>query len=87
MVVGLHDAKMVLELLEELKLPFGLVLNKVQDKEELAMKYIRETDLNLLVGIPYMEDYQLLGIEGKLITGENTYQILLDRLIKEVGIG
>jgi MinD superfamily P-loop ATPase len=83
---GLHDANMVIELLEELKLPFGLVLNKVQDKEEMAMKYIRENDLNLLVSIPYSEDYQVLGSEGKLLTSKNTYRILLDQLIKEVGI-
>lgn len=83
---GVHDANMVVELLEELACPFGVVLNKVQDKEGHADKYIKENHLKSLTSIPYRKSYQLLGSEGKLLTSENTYQLLLETIVKEVGI-
>ena len=55
---GIHDANMVVELLEDLACPFGVVLNKVQDEERHADKYIRENRLKSLASIPYKKSYQ-----------------------------
>lgn len=83
---GLHDADMVVELLNELKIPFGVVLNKAYDHVHVGQNYIQENLLNLLVRIPYDETYQKLSSKGKLLTGEISYQRILDTIIKGVGI-
>lgn len=83
---GLHDADMVVELLEDLKIPYGIIINKAHDDVSMSLDYIEENHLNLLVRIPYLETYQKLSSQGKLLTSEISYQKILDTIIKGVGL-
>lgn len=49
---GLHDLKLAIETLRELGIPFGVVVNRVFDEENLVSTHCREEGLPLLLQIP-----------------------------------
>jgi MinD superfamily P-loop ATPase len=83
---GLHDADMVVELLNDLSIPFGVIINKAFNEVHMVKDYIKENNLKLLVRIPFNRRYQKLGSEGKLLTNEISYQKTLNTIAKKVGI-
>ncbi len=49
---GLHDLKLAVETLRQLKIPFGIVINRLTEEDDLVQRYCREEQLEILGKIP-----------------------------------
>lgn len=50
---GLHDLKMAVELVNNLNIPYGLIINKLDGGNKFLDEYIGSENINLLGTIPY----------------------------------
>lgn len=54
---GLHDLKLMVELVREMKKPFGLVINKSNLGNRYVYDYAKIEDINILSEIPFSQSY------------------------------
>jgi len=58
---GLHDLRLAIEVLQILKIPFGVVINKYEESYKELENYLNEVKINVLMKIPFdkgiAEDY------------------------------
>lgn len=53
---GLHDLKMAVELVNNLNIPHGLIINKLDEGNNYLDEYIKSEKINLLGTIPYSRE-------------------------------
>ncbi|RLI20883.1 (4Fe-4S)-binding protein [Candidatus Bathyarchaeota archaeon] len=53
---GLHDLKITVEVLEDMGIPFGVVVNRAGIGDKKVYEYCREKDIPVLLEIPYQRD-------------------------------
>ena len=70
-ILGLHDFKMVYELVTIFNKPYGVVLNKCTDEYNPTRQYCVEENINILMEIPYDNELGRLNSNGKVISREN----------------
>lgn len=63
---GLHDLKLMVELVKNLNLPFGLVINKAGLGDDAIYKYIAEEGVQLLGEVPFSKAYASLYAKGNI---------------------
>jgi MinD superfamily P-loop ATPase len=87
---GLHDLKLMLEILEEIEKPFGIVINKAGLGNNDIYELIEAQNLELLGEIPFIQEYASNYANGELLKNipeeisESMYHIvrqLEDRII------
>lgn len=78
---GLSDMKMVVELLREKQIPFGVVINKSGLGNMCVSDYLEEEQIELLTKIPFKKEFAVLYSEGKIISD---YSDLFKEKIEEV---
>jgi len=88
-ILGLHDFKMVYELVKLFKKPLGVVLNKCTNEFNPSKQFCDEVNLKILMEIPYDEELGLLNSDGKVISRVNPrfefmFLDLLESVKKEV---
>jgi MinD superfamily P-loop ATPase len=49
---GLNDLKLAIDVVSELKLPFGVVINRASESDDLVRPYLERHNIRLLVEIP-----------------------------------
>ncbi|MFP4697307.1 MAG: AAA family ATPase [Eubacteriales bacterium] len=89
-VFGVHNMKMVYELIKLFNKPHGAVINKyISEEINLAELFCLDNDINILQRIPF--DYELgkLNSNGKIVSKEfqeykNLFSSLLEKITKEV---
>lgn len=84
---GLHDLKMAIELVKMYDIPFGIVINKDDEKDNIVKKYCREENICILGTIPYSKNAAILYSKGELIYTNLKYKKIFDKIsenIKEV---
>lgn len=64
---GLHDLKMAVKLVEDLNMPYGLIINKLDRGNEFLDEYIRSENINLLGSIPYSRNVAEHYSKGKTL--------------------
>jgi len=63
---GLHDLKMVIELLEEIKQPFAVIINRSEeDSDYLIEDYCEKKGIKILLKIPFSRQIAELYSNGK----------------------
>lgn len=65
---GLSDMKMVVDMLEEMKIPFDVVINKYDEAYEELENYLEEKSINIIGRIPFKKEYAMMYSEGKIIS-------------------
>jgi MinD superfamily P-loop ATPase len=68
---GLHDLKRAISITEEMNIPFGVVINKVTDKDNMIQKYCEEKNINILGIIKYDRKIAELYSKGILLLKYN----------------
>lgn len=63
---GLHDMKLMVELLHDIKKPFGIIINKSGLGNAETYNYIKYENFELLGEIPFMKSYASNYAKGKL---------------------
>ncbi|WP_297089647.1 ATP-binding protein [uncultured Draconibacterium sp.] len=82
---GLHDLKLTVELLDDLKKPFGVIVNKAGLGNNKVFSYLKKNNISLLGEIPFSKNYAKRYSTGKLfesipIEVETTYNSIIDQL-------
>lgn len=77
---GLHDLKMAVELVKKYIIPFGIVINKDDGKDNIVQKYCREENINLIGTIPYNKETAKLYSKGEILYDDINHKAIFDNL-------
>jgi len=61
---GLHDLKITVQVLEEMKIPFGVVINRASIGDKKVYEYCREKNIPILLEIPFQRKIAELYSKG-----------------------
>lgn len=64
---GLHDMKLMVDLLRKLNIPFGVVINKADNQFTETIQYLTEEQIELLGEIPFKTEYAQNYAKGQLL--------------------
>ena len=81
---GLHDLKLAVELVRMYNIPFGIVINKDDGKDNIIKKYCREENIGLLGTIPYDKNTAVLYSKGEILYDDMQHKMVFDKISKEV---
>lgn len=82
---GLSDMKLVVKLLRDLKIPFGIVINKADSKENLVESYCQEEGIEILEKIPFDREIAKNYSEGNIIADVlPEYRKSFEKILKRV---
>ena len=86
---GLHDLKLMVELLAEVNLPFGVIINKAGSGDQAIYRYLEDEKIDILGEIPFDRLYAEKYSKGKLfdeIPGKirSAYEQLMHELEKKM---
>lgn len=84
---GLHDMKMAVELVKMFNIPFGVVINKDDGKDNIIKKYCIENGIPIIGTMPYSKDVAVIYSKGDILYKDSKYSYIFDELsakIKEV---
>lgn len=81
---GLHDLKMAVGVVKMYNIPFGIVINKDDEKDNIIKRYCREEKIKLLGTIPYSKNTAVLYSKGEILYDDSHHKVLFDELSKEV---
>jgi MinD superfamily P-loop ATPase len=81
---GLHDLKMAVELVKMYEIPFGIIINKDDGKENIIKKYCKDEDIGLIGTIPYNKNTAVLYSNGEILYDDLDHKSLFDELAKQV---
>lgn len=81
---GLHDLKMAVKLVKMYNIPFGIVINKDDDKDNIIKKYCRDEKINLFGTIPYRKETAVLYSKGKILYEDFQHRKIFDELTEAV---
>ncbi|RLI40771.1 (4Fe-4S)-binding protein [Candidatus Bathyarchaeota archaeon] len=87
---GLHDLKITVEVLENMGIPFGVVVNRAGIGDKKVYEYCRENDIPVLLEIPYQRDiaeFYSRGVPFSLEIPEwkEKFRTLFERIKESVG--
>jgi len=88
---GLNDLKITVELINELKIPFRVIVNKAGLGSNEMYSYLAENKIELLGEIPFSKNYAAQYSKGDILKNipseiEKIYQTIGDRLISEINV-
>ncbi len=88
-IFGVHNLSMVYELVKLFNKPFGVVINKALEGENLVEEFCQEHKAKILEKIPYDQELGTLNSNGLIAARENAkykdlFSGLLARIRKEV---
>ena len=82
---GLSDMKMVVELLRNRAIPFGVVVNKAGLGNDDIYDYFEHQNIELLGEIPFTEERASLSAEGKrIVEHDDIFKKILQDIMKRV---
>ncbi|MFW5774363.1 MAG: P-loop NTPase [Tangfeifania sp.] len=88
---GLYDLKIIVELLEELRKPYGVIVNKAGLGNHRVYNFLNEKKIELLGEIPFNRKYAESYSSGELLKNipQNTlevYRSIVDKLFEKEAI-
>ena len=82
---GLHDLKIAVELIREIDLPYGVVINKAGLGDQSLYQYLAHEEIDILEEIPFKEEYARKFSEGIILSQiDNNYAIHYQKIIKKI---
>ncbi|AZV58466.1 ATP-binding protein [Clostridium sp. AWRP] len=81
---GLHDLKMAVELVKMYNIPFGIVINKDDKKDNIIKKYCKEEKITLLGTIDYSKDTAILYSKGEILYDDLHHKAIFDKLSQKI---
>lgn len=71
---GLHDLKIAVELARKMKIPFGVIINRAEQKESLVDEYCQREGITIVGRIPFDRRAAVLYSKGKLLIEDKGYE-------------
>ncbi|MBN1927031.1 MAG: ATP-binding protein [Prolixibacteraceae bacterium] len=86
---GFHDLKLMIDLVTEMQLPFGIVINKAGLGNNEVYKFIDDNNFELLGEIPFSKEYASLYSTGNILKNipleiDLLFRQITERLIKKI---
>lgn len=84
---GLHDLKMAINLVKLYSIPFGIIINKDDGKDNIIKKFCKKENINIIGTVPYDKQIAISYSNGELLYDNHKYKELFDQLtfsLKEV---
>mgnify|MGYP000849220001 CR=1 FL=1 len=82
---GVHNLNMVYELVTLFNKPFGVVLNKCQEGENLAEEFCITNNIEILGDIPFDEELGTLNSDGKIVSRESEkFRQLFEKVLTKI---
>lgn len=81
---GLHDLKMAVKLLKMFKIPFGVIINKVNLKENIVTEYCHKENINILGFVPYSRNAAKAYSTGNMLISIEQYEQIFSDISKKV---
>lgn len=86
-VFGLHDLKMAVELVKLYNIPFYIIINKHDEKEDIIKEYCEEEKITILGRLPYSKEAAKVYSTGEMLYDDSYYKPIFDSIsnrLKEV---
>lgn len=84
-VFGVHNFKMVLELVELFNKPYGIIINKYVDSDNPADRFMKEAQMDVLTHIPYDGELGEMNSRGLVVSRENPkYENIFKDILKKI---
>jgi MinD superfamily P-loop ATPase len=77
---GLHDLKIAVELVRMFNIPFGIVINKDDGKENVIRSYCSDEKIEIIGSIPYSKDIAKIYSMGEVLNNDLNYRNIFDKL-------
>ena len=87
---GLHDLKLTVDLIRELKINFGVIVNKAGLGTDNIYDYLKKEKIELLGKIPFSKEYASMYARGQLSTSNEIFTEqynLIGEVLKEMSQG
>ena len=81
---GLHDLKMAIELVNLYKIPYGVIINKDDEKENMVKRYCKNNKIAVLGTIPYSMEAAALYSKGILLCEDEVHKIIFADIAKKI---
>lgn len=86
---GLHDLKLMVVLLKQLKLPFGVIINKSGLGSDEIYSFLKNESIDIIGEIPFSKEYASTYATGKItddvpIEIMNSYKTIISLLNKKI---
>ena len=88
---GLHDLKIMLELLMNMQKPFGVIVNKAGLGSRDVYHFLNENNVEILGEIPFTKEYAGNYASGKILENisteiENIYRSIIEKLEVKIAV-
>lgn len=80
---GLHDLRMAIELVKMYKIPFGIIINKDDGKDNVIKKYCREKQVEIIGVIPHSRDTAVRYSKSEVLYDDLKHKKIFDQLARE----
>lgn len=81
---GLHDLKMAVELVKMYNIPFGIVINKDDRKDNIVKKYCDKENIELIGTIPYDKETAVIYSKGEILYDDLSHKKVFDKISERV---
>ncbi len=81
---GLHDLEIAVKLVNKMKIPFGVVINKATEDDIIIEEYCKEQEAQIIGKIPFKKDIAKNYSKGKLLTNNEEVKKCLEKISVEV---
>lgn len=77
---GLHDLLLAIDLVEQMSIPFGIVINRVHESHNQVSLYCKSKGYTLLGEIPYDRQIATLYSNGELLVRKSQYKAMFHEI-------
>ncbi|MCY6371774.1 ATP-binding protein [Clostridium ganghwense] len=81
---GLHDLKLAVELVRNFNIPFGIIINKEMNRENIIRNYCNEENIKIVGAIPYNREIAEIYSKGKMLLDEQKYKDVFEDIAGEI---
>ena len=87
---GMHDLKIIVQVLEEMRAPFGVIINRIGIGNRKVYEYCKEKNIPILLEIPYQRRIAELYSKGipfsiKMVEWKEKFQVLFKDIKRLAG--
>lgn len=77
---GLHDLKIAVKLVKMFNIPFGIVINKDDGKENVIRNYCSDEKIEIIGSIPYSKEIAKIYSRGEVLYNNLNHRNVFDKL-------
>jgi len=77
---GLHDLKIAVDLVRQMKIPFGVIVNRVTNDDNIVVDYCKDENIPILGIIPFDRNIAVMYSYGQLLVEDEKYRSIFEKI-------